>query len=164
MTKLFVLGDWLSLMVQGNAAGQTSKEKTRKIGEIIITAGLFIQVIVFGFFIVAAVVFHKRMRQDLTKRSEIRPNIPWRQGLYMIYACSILIMFRSIFRIVEYITGTQAYLLSHEWPMYTFDAAPMWAVQLIFLVWFPHHFKVPQEEDTEMYSELRSETRNDGSN
>jgi hypothetical protein len=161
MTKIFVLGDWLSLMVQGNAAGLTSKDSTRKIGEAIITAGLFIQLVIFGFFVVAAVVFHKRMRRDVSKRSEFRPEVPWRQGMYMIYACSFLIMVRCVFRVVEYIMGTEAYLLAHEWPMYIFDAALMWIVQLIFLIWFPHHFKVPQQEDVELYSELRSDTANE---
>jgi hypothetical protein len=147
MTKIFVCGDLLSLSVQGNAAGLTAKKKTQELGVHIITAGLFIQLIVFGFFIVAAVIFHKRMRKHVTKETILMPDIPWRQGLMMLYACSALIIARSIFRVIEYIMGPDAYLLSNEWPMYVFDGALMWIVQVVFLVWSPDKYQRGQSYD-----------------
>ncbi|KAF7550940.1 hypothetical protein G7Z17_g5377 [Cylindrodendrum hubeiense] len=140
MTKIFLAGDLLSLSVQGNAAGLTAKAKTQKIGEYIVVSGLFIQLIVFGYFIAVAVIFDMRMRRHVIKEPELTRNIPWRQGLKMLYACSVLIMVRSIFRVVEYLMGVDGYLLSHEWPMYVFDAVLMLAVQIIFFVWFPDKF------------------------
>lgn len=142
MTKLFVWGDILSLTVQGNASGLTGKKSTQKIGQYVITAGLFIQLILFGFFVIAAVVFHRRMRRYIAKESESRPDIPWRQGLRMLYGCSALIIVRSIFRIVEYVMGINGYLLSHEWAMYVFDSVLMLTVQVIFFVWFPDKFQI----------------------
>jgi hypothetical protein len=137
MTKIFVSGDILSLTVQANAAGLTVKDKTRELGQHIITAGLFIQLILFGFFVAAALVFHMRMRRHVAKEPELGLNVPWRQGLKMLYACSALIIARSVFRVIEYMMGLDAYLLSHEWPTYIFDAMLMWAVQAIFCIWFP---------------------------
>jgi len=141
MTKLFVFGDILALNVQGNGAGLTANEKYRQLGEYLVIGGLFIQLIVFGFFVVAAFVFHMRMRRNIAKESESKPNclpnIPWRQGLKMLYACSALIMVRSVFRVIEYVMGTDGYLLSTEWPMYVFDGVLMWTVQVIFFVWCP---------------------------
>ncbi len=67
----------------------------------------------------------------------------------MLYGCSALIIVRSIFRVVEYITGVDAYLLSHEWPIYIFDALLMGSVQLIFLVWFPGKFQLSRIESGE---------------
>jgi hypothetical protein len=146
MTKLFVCGDILTLSVQGNAAGLTVKKKTQKIGEYIVTAGLIIQVILFGFFVVAAVVFHMRMRRHVAKEPEVRPAVPWRQGLKMLYACSTLIIVRSVFRVIEYMMGTDAYFLSHEWPIYVFDAVLMLVVQVIYLIWFPDKFQFGRDD------------------
>ncbi|KIX08772.1 uncharacterized protein Z518_03429 [Rhinocladiella mackenziei CBS 650.93] len=142
MTKLFVSGDILSLSVQANGAGLTVDEKNQELGEYIVIVGLFIQLIVFGFFVVAALVFHMRMRRYVAKEPELRLDVPWRQGLKMLYACSVLIIVRSVFRIIEYMMGTDAYLLSHEWPMYVFDAVLMWTVQVIFFGWFPDKLRL----------------------
>ena len=153
MTKLFVFGDVLALNVQGNGAGLTANEKYRQLGEYLVIAGLFVQLIVFGFFVVAALVFHMRMRRDIAKESESRPNfspnIPWRQGLKMLYACSALIMVRSVFRVIEYVMGTDGYLLSNEWPMYVFDGVLMWAVQVIFFIWCPDSIQLRRGGDDE---------------
>ncbi|KAG9796324.1 hypothetical protein KCU88_g134, partial [Aureobasidium melanogenum] len=161
LTKIFVCGDIVSLSVQGNGAGLTVHQDKQKLGQGIVVAGLFLQLLLFGVFVAVALVFHMRMRRRVNDhdgdgdaasddrdlavitatRTRTNGSPPWRQGLFMLYACSALIMIRSIFRVVEYLSGVDGYLLSHEWPMYAFDAGPMWAVQVIFLVWFPHRFQ-----------------------
>jgi hypothetical protein len=55
----------------------------------------------------------------------------------MLYAVSLLIMIRSVFRVVEYIMGYDGYLLAHEWSLYTFDSALMFLVTVIFYVYYP---------------------------
>ncbi|KAK4946711.1 hypothetical protein LTR10_014213 [Elasticomyces elasticus] len=158
MTKLFVLGDFLALNVQGNGAGLTTKQKTQKAGQGIVVAGLFVQLMIFGFFIVVAAVWHLRMRRSLAKEQRLRPDVPWKQGLMMLYACSGLIIVRSIFRVVEYIMGTDGYPLTHEWTMYVFDAAPMWTVQVIFFVWFPDQLHTASEGSEGGHSLVESES------
>lgn len=114
MTKIFVSGDLIALNVQSIGGGLTIHADTRLLGKYIVVVGLFIQLIGFGFFVVAASVFHIRMRRYVAKGSEPSPDVPWRQGLKMLYACSALIVIRSVFRIIEYIMGLDGYLLSHE--------------------------------------------------
>lgn len=55
----------------------------------------------------------------------------------MLYAVSVLIFIRSVFRIVEYGFGTDGYPLRHEWTLYTFDSVPMAIVAGVFWWWFP---------------------------
>ena len=59
-------------------------------------------------------------------------QLPWKRHLYNLYFTSGLIMFRSIFRVVEYIQGNAGYLLSHEVFLYIFDAVLMLAVMIMF--------------------------------
>ncbi|KAK6346117.1 hypothetical protein TWF730_010448 [Orbilia blumenaviensis] len=146
LTWIFVAGDVIALSIQGNAVGLTFKASTQKIGEWIITAGLIVQVLIFGFFIYVCSIFHVRMNRDLNENPRSGPHltIPWRAGLKMLYACSALIMVRSVFRVIEYVMGVDAYLLANEWPWYVFDAVLMFATQVIFVVWFPDQFKVQE--------------------
>jgi hypothetical protein len=115
--------------------------------------GLFFQLITFGLFVVAAVIFHMRMR----KRGVSDPSIKWEQTLMVLYTISGLIIFRNILRVVEYIGGRQGPLLRIEWPIYVFDAVPMAATMLVFLVWYPTLLR-SRTVDPEAHSELRSVT------
>ncbi|KAK6506247.1 hypothetical protein TWF506_011165 [Arthrobotrys conoides] len=144
LTWIFVAGDLIALNIQGNAVGLTFKAKTQKIGEWVITAGLIVQILIFGFFIYVCSIFHIRMNKDLmeTPRSGPHLTIPWRAGLKMLYACSALIMVRSVFRVIEYVMGVDAYLLANEWPWYIFDAVLMFVTQVIFVVWYPDQFRL----------------------
>lgn len=136
LTKTFVIGDLLSLGVQGGASSLTSNENTAKIGEDIVLAGLFIQLVLLGFFFVTAIIFQRRLAKQPTAESHTT-NAPWKQTLYMIYTSSALIFARSIFRVVEYIQGHDGYSLGHEWTLYVFDTVPMFIVTVIFWIWYP---------------------------
>ncbi|RYP41880.1 hypothetical protein DL767_000709 [Monosporascus sp. MG133] len=113
LTKLFVLGDVLSFCVQGSAAGLMATGNNAAIVEKIVVAGLFIQIIVFGFFITTTVVFHSRMNKHPTTAAQ-DPTSSWAKDLYMLCGVSVLIMVRSIFRVVEFIQGYDGYLLLNE--------------------------------------------------
>lgn len=94
------------------------------IGENIILAGLFIQIITFGTFLVVAIIFHVRMNANPTPKSS-HPGTPWQKHLCVLYFVSLLIMIRSVVRVIEYIQGYDGYILSHEIFLYIFDAALM---------------------------------------
>lgn len=55
----------------------------------------------------------------------------------MLYAVSALIMVRSIFRVIEYLLGSNGYPLTHEWTLYVFDSFLMLLVTVIFFVRYP---------------------------
>ncbi|KAH6719353.1 RTA-like protein [Leptodontidium sp. MPI-SDFR-AT-0119] len=137
LTKIFVCGDVLSFFMQGagggiQASGTASALST---GTHIITGGLFVQVFFFACFITVAVHFDRAMTKDHTHRAQLA--VPWRKHLIAMYIVSVLIMIRSVFRVVEYIQGFSGYLLSHEVYLYVFDSVLMFAVMVILNVVHP---------------------------
>lgn len=122
----------------------------RTMGQNMVIGGLFIQLIVFGFFIICTAVFHNRMKKYGTAESSHQGLVPWTKMVNMLYACSVLIVIRSVFRVIEYIMGQDAYLLSHEWTMYVFDSVLMWGVMVIFFIWFPRELQPTKVESVDL--------------
>lgn len=110
-------------------AGKTAK--SIELGQHLVVGGLAIQIVFFGLFVVVAAVFHTRINQQPTARAT-STEVPWRHHLYILYAASVLILIRSIFRIVEYQQGNDGYLLGHEVFLYIFDAVLMLVVMIFF--------------------------------
>jgi hypothetical protein len=109
-----------------------------KLGQNIITAGLGIQVLFFGFFIIVSAIFHLRIRAAPSLVSQT-VNVPWQQYLFILYAASFLIMVRSVFRIAEYVTGQDGALLTHEIYLYVFDAGLMFLAMMLFNIRHPRN-------------------------
>lgn len=112
------------------------------LGEKIIIVGLFAQIAFFGFFIVVAVSFHlrfARQQRALSSRTAI-----WKSHMHTLYAGSVIIMIRSIFRVTEYIMGNDGFLLRHEYFLYIFDATLMFLVMLLFLWMHPSELTIAQ--------------------
>jgi hypothetical protein len=154
-TRIFVLGDLVCLNIQSTGGGLTGNDKKLlvDIGNWIVVAGLFIQILVFVGFMWCCVVFHLRFRGYL-ESSGRRSDIPWESILYMLYGTSVLISIRNIFRLVEYIMGKGSYLFAHEWPIYVFDGVLMLVVMIVFWIWYPDQLRMGR---TESMIELRSE-------
>lgn len=146
LTKTFVLGDVFSFLVQGSAAGLMAMGDNAQMGQNIVVAGLLIQIIMFGLFAVTAVLFQYRY-QRYKVAPEAYDNIEWKQMMMMLYGVSLLIMVRSIFRVIEFAVGKEGYLLQNEWTLYIFDALLMWIVMVVFFMWYPD--KVQQKGDVE---------------
>lgn len=134
LTKTFVSSDVISFLVQGTGSGMMAMGGSMaSTAKGITIAGLVIQLIMFGLFIITSVVFEKRM----DRFSSGTGLSSWKKHHYALYAISGLIMARSIFRVVEYAMGQKGYLLSHEWTMYIFDSLLMFAVMVIWAFWHP---------------------------
>jgi hypothetical protein len=128
-------------------------------GENLIVVGLFLQLAFFGFFIIVAGLFHYRLVNDrptkqislncfrrgrsrrltdssaapITSSPVITVNdLPWKRHIYALYAGSVLILIRSLFRVIEYLQGNDGYLLKHEVFLYVFDATLMLFVMILF--------------------------------
>ncbi|KAF3030345.1 hypothetical protein E8E12_001182, partial [Didymella heteroderae] len=146
LTKLFVSGDVLCFFLQATGGGiqatagkhPDSDKKFAKIagklGECVIVGGLGCQILFFGFFVIVAVVFHLRGRRHL---ASLGPSISWRKHLYTLYGTSLMILIRSVFRIVEYVQGNNGYLLRHEVFLYIFDATLMILVMIAMNIFHP---------------------------
>jgi hypothetical protein len=129
LTQIFVTGDVICFLCQAGGAGLLSSGNLSEIniGDDIIVAGLFIQVVFFGLFVIAAASFHYRLVQ--TNKQTIQIPLayerPWKKHMAGLYIVSILIFVRSIVRCAEYIEGFVGYIITHEAFLYCFDATAM---------------------------------------
>ncbi|KAF5675969.1 Rtm1p [Fusarium circinatum] len=142
LTKVFICGDILSFSLQGAGGGiQASRTiEGYNRGEKIILAGLFVQIVVFGFFVITSGLFHLKCLKNPTPAA--RENaFPWKLDLKVLYAVSTIILVRSIFRVVEYLQGNAGFLVSHEILLYIFDAVLMAIVMVVFLIWYINHLQ-----------------------
>ncbi|KAH7007649.1 RTA1 domain-containing protein [Ilyonectria destructans] len=137
LTKVFVLGDIVSFSLQAGGGGiqASGTLKMYDLGEKIIVVGLFIQIAVFGFFVVTTVLFNYRIATAPTAIA-LRGMVPWKRHIWILYVTSAIILVRSIFRVIEYLQGNGGYLISHEVFLYIFDMLLMVIVMVIFLIWY----------------------------
>lgn len=143
LTRVFVLGDVFSFLVQSGGGGLMASDSfPKKTAENIILAGLLLQIVLFGVFVVTAVLFHVRMRRWPSSASAVG-TVPWERILYMMYAAGVLIMVRSVFRVIEYVMGKDGYPLTHEWTLYVFDALLMVLTMAVFVWWYPGRLTAP---------------------
>ncbi|KAH6869073.1 RTA1 like protein-domain-containing protein [Thelonectria olida] len=139
LTKLFLLGDVLSIFGQGGGGGllaSSHSKSTQDLGNNIILLGLGIQVVFFSGFMMVTAIFHIRIIRHPTIKSQATPN-PWRRFLWVLYFSSMLIMVRSAFRMVEYAQGNNGSLLKKEVYSYILDALLMLLAAAIFTVYHP---------------------------
>ncbi|CAG8232621.1 unnamed protein product [Penicillium salamii] len=145
LTKIFVLGDILSFILQGTRGDVMSNRSANllAVGQWIIVAGLCVQLLFFSAFLVTSICFHCRITRSPTQEAQssiVRSRIfsrDWRGLLFALYIASILILIRSIYRIVEFVQGNSGYLISHEVFLYVFDAAMMFLVMIVMNFFHP---------------------------
>jgi hypothetical protein len=121
----------------------TMQLKLALAGEKIVIAGLALQVATFVVFLIASIDFHIRMNRKALASTNAEPAGDWKKMLWILYSVSALILFRCTFRLIEYSMGNAAYLIAHEWTLYTFDAIPMFLVLVLLLVLQPSKY-VPE--------------------
>ncbi|KAH7123151.1 RTA1 like protein-domain-containing protein [Dactylonectria macrodidyma] len=144
LTKFFLLGDILSIFGQSGGGGilaSANSDSSMKLGNNVILLGLAIQLIFFGFFIIVTAVFHVRVLQRPTPRSQATSS-PWKGFILVLYLASFLIMVRSLFRMVEYAQGNDGSLIKKEVYVYVLDALLMVAVAVLFSVYHPSNVLV----------------------
>lgn len=134
------------------ASGTISAMKT---GEHITIGGLAVQLVFFSVFIVASTIFHYRIRESPTEKSfspsrssRVLHTTTWEIVMTGLYAASILILIRSIFRLIEYAQGNSGFLISHEAFLYVFDSTLMFFTMVAMSIFHPskvlHHSKKPR--------------------
>ncbi|KAH6971126.1 RTA1 like protein-domain-containing protein [Ilyonectria sp. MPI-CAGE-AT-0026] len=138
LTKLFVCGDVVSFFMQGAGGGimASGTVEAMETGEHIIIGGLVVQIVVFSLFAAVAGIFHRRMWLAPTTKV-LTGNIPWQSYLHTLYGASLLIMIRSLFRLIEYAQGNAGYLISHEVFLYIFDSVLMFGTMVLFAWYHP---------------------------
>lgn len=64
-------------------------------------------------------------------------SVLWEGLIWVLYKTSALISVKNVFRLGEYFSGKDGYLLTVEWPVYVFDRALMAIKMGVSLVWYP---------------------------
>ncbi|KGO75493.1 RTA-like protein [Penicillium italicum] len=136
LTKIFVVGDVVSFLVQAGGAGMLVKVSTAEKGGNVIKVGLIIQIIFFGVFIITSIIFHVKLEKNGSRVLQ-QQDVPWKKHQTVLYFGSLLIFARSIFRYIEYNQGSGGELLQKEFWSYVFDAALMVLVMTAFNVVHP---------------------------
>lgn len=145
LTRIFVFGDVFSFIVQASGAGlrvqagQKDSDIDPALGGHVIVGGLVLQILIFGVFIVTAMMFHVKFGRSPTAVDS--SDIPWQSTLVMLYFTSTCIMIRNIFRVIEYAMGSGGYLLSVEWAVYVFDASLMVLTMAAFFIRYPSQLR-----------------------
>lgn len=146
LTITFVMGDVLSFILQAAGGGVMSGSGSADllvIGQWIIVAGLCVQLIFFGAFIITSICFHFRIAQSPTQEAKDAVGTSgffsrdWQGLLFALYTASVLILIRSIYRIIEFAQGNSGYVISHEAFLYVFDAAMMFLVMIVMNLYHP---------------------------
>lgn len=136
LTKIFVIGDVLSFLMQGSGGGLMAKSNY-DIGEKLVIIGLFVQIGFFGLFIIVMGLFQYRVLREpsscsITLRYQPSKYRNWQMIIVTLFLCSVLIFVRSIVRVVEYLQGQEGYIISHEVFLYLLDGLPMFLNMLLF--------------------------------
>ncbi|KAH7397584.1 RTA1 like protein-domain-containing protein [Cadophora sp. MPI-SDFR-AT-0126] len=134
LTKIFVIGDVFSFLVQAGGGSMMAKASSQNLGKTLVIAGLVLQILFFGLFVGTSILFHRRLALSPTTASL---RSPWQKYLWALYAASLLIFIRSIFRIFEFAGGHDGTLMSSEVYIYVFDAVLMVGVMVVFNVVHP---------------------------
>ncbi|CAG7978860.1 unnamed protein product [Penicillium salamii] len=138
LTKIFVVGDVISFLLQCGGGGYMAAGtlSAMDIGANIVIGGLAIQLLFFGFFVVVSAIFHWRVK----KRSEYsnlsgasrtttsrnpKTKMTWESIMWALYIACLLILVRSIFRVVEFVEGNDGFIMRREYLLYIFDACLM---------------------------------------
>jgi hypothetical protein len=110
-----------------------------KLGEKIVVVGLFVQLLFFGFFLFVTGRFHFLFTRSGRDRET---TFPWLKHIVNLYAVSVAILVRSIFRVIEYLQGNDGFLMRSEVFVYVFDGLLMFSV--VALLIFVHPYEIAQ--------------------
>lgn len=117
-------------------------------GEKIVIAGLALQVATFIVFLAATLDVQLATSRAATTQHDAA-DLKWKKMLRIVYTLSALILFRCVFRLIEYSLGNAAYPIAHEWNVYVFDGVPMLTV-LVLLFVFQHTISEEPDQAKDM--------------
>ncbi|WXC51064.1 hypothetical protein QX201_010769 [Fusarium graminearum] len=138
LTKIFLFGDITSIVLQafdGGAYDKTDSSHNLTATEDVVVAGLIVQLVFFSMFVIVAGCFHYRF-----SKNSVVPPPNWQKFMMVIYFASMLILIRSVFRMVEYVEGPQSKLQAVEVYVYAMDAIPMAIITISFHIIHPSNY------------------------
>jgi len=140
VTFTFVTVDIVSFVIQGAGGSLFSSDNPDlyKTAKAILLVGFIAQICGLGLFAIFAIIYHVRAR-----RAGV-PTGAWTRCLWTLYAGSICVLVRGIFRCVEFGTGNggddKGYLLSTEGFFYGLEFGPILLAGIILTASFPGRY------------------------
>jgi len=114
----------------------TTSASTAKLGEKVTIVGLILQILVTVYFLIAAGTFNRRINRTPTIISG-HLNKQLIHNIRTIYAASVFILVRNIFRVAEFAEGFNGAVSKSEAYIYVFDATLMALIVWVFIVVHP---------------------------
>jgi hypothetical protein len=139
LSKLYVILDFVVLLSQlaGTVMPASGDPKTVAMAQKIILVGLIIQVVALLGFIIIAYRAYQGVRNDPSGTVLELRGVAWENYFRAVIVVTGLIVVRSLVRMVEYIQGSDGYVISHEIFIYLFDAPLMWLCMVVFVLLHP---------------------------
>ncbi|KAF2178034.1 RTA1 like protein [Zopfia rhizophila CBS 207.26] len=153
--RIFGIGDVITFLMQCTGGVLVARKVETETGEQVILGGLGVQMFLFGFFTVVAVVWHRRVLKSPTPECKPLDGKLW-MHMWLLYLVAACITVRNGCRCVEYAMGPEGYLLRHEWPLYLYDFVLMTITLVICLMWYEEKFEGQDREGFEGIVELES--------
>lgn len=155
LTKIFVLGDLLSFVIQIMGSGMLSNNFN--LGKTIILVGLIAQIIFFGLFVSVAVLVFRRLARDPTpaaKRLDSRSaKNGWAGVMRVVFLASALIFIRSVFRLIEFTGNLDSPMQRSEAYLYICDSTLMFSVLAVLIYLHPSEYVPGRKEIVRMRGE-----------
>ncbi|KAL5480876.1 hypothetical protein ACEPAI_9817 [Sanghuangporus weigelae] len=123
----------VAFVLQGAGAGLRATPDNQSTGRILFLAGVIVSALVYGVFITFLVHSQMVFRNDLKFD---RSNFPWLL-LYVLYASSLAIVIRTIYRLAELGQGNDGELATHEKYFYALDVLPLACAITIYAIFWP---------------------------
>ena len=141
LTLMFVLFDISSFLVQaagGELTTPSNSQSIQRLGLHIYMGGVGLQLLYNILFITLTVrlqyIMHRHPEQ---MRPSADPHRAQRYIITPVYFVLGLIIFRNIYRLVEFSAGVLSSITQHEWYTWVFDSLPMLAAFIILHVYHP---------------------------
>ncbi|GAA5964756.1 hypothetical protein JCM3765_002544 [Sporobolomyces pararoseus] len=133
----FLIVDYISLVVQGvggGIAGSATTERSLNMGSNIMLGGIAFQLLVMIVYVIYGSVWTYRAREEVANAGK-----KMRQMLFALFAASVCVIIRGIFRTCELQDSFTGYLATHEY-FILIDAIPIaicsFVLNLIHPAWF----------------------------
>jgi hypothetical protein len=163
LTKIYVAIDIISFICQimGSAAQASGDAEGMQKGIHLVLGGLAFQLLAFLCFVAMGALFHIRLNSAPSDISG-RFSINWKRHMCALYCVSVLVLFRSLYRFIEFAAGADTIMVTGEGCLYVFDASFLFLVALCLALVYPGSLisvigrekGVTLTGDTEMYTPL----------
>jgi len=149
IARVFLASDIVCLFIQGNGGSLTAITSLNpNIGKALILVGLIVQMAFFAAFTVVTCVIAVGKGFRLYSAPSLRPVF---HGLWITIG---LLFVRNIYRLVEFSSGTDSYIPTHEWVFTVFETYVIFLCLVFYAIY--HFGRLMDEKTTDWRQQLTS--------